>query len=121
MEDVNDHVPTFEEKTYSADVKESVSQGSSIITVRASDKDSGKNGEVLYSIKSQSSKPDVFRIEPSTGVISTRLELDRELESSHSIIVEAIDQGAPTGRLTASTSVTITVLDENDNSICTNL
>ena len=115
MEDVNDHIPTFEESSYSADVKESLSVGSSVITVRASDKDSGKNGEVFYSIKSQSSKPDVFRIDPVTGVISTRLPLDRETESTHTVVVEAVDQGAPADRLSTQTTVTINVLDENDN------
>jgi hypothetical protein len=66
--------------------------GSTVITVRASDKDAAKNGELLYSIKSQSSKPDVFRIEPKTGVISTRLPLDREKEATHSLVIEATDQ-----------------------------
>ena len=115
VEDVNDHVPIFEERSYKDEVKESVSVGSTVITVRATDLDTGKNADILYSIKSQSSKPDVFRIDPKTGVISTRLKLDREKESVHTIVVEATDQGPPGERLSASTSVTITVLDENDN------
>ena len=115
VEDVNDHVPIFEERSYKDEVKESVSVGSTVITVRATDLDTGKNADILYSIKSQSSKPDVFRIDPKTGVISTRLKLDREKESKHTIVVEATDQGPPGERLSASTSVTITVLDENDN------
>ena len=115
MEDINDHVPIFEEASYSTEVKESMSVGSTVTTVRATDKDSGKNGEVLYTIKSQTSKPDVFRIDPKSGVISTRLKLDREAEQTHTIVVEATDQGPPAERLSASTTVTITVLDENDN------
>ncbi len=92
MEDINDHKPVFEETAYTTEVRESVSVGSTVLTVRASDKDAGKNGEILYSIKSQSSKPDVFRIDPKTGVVSTRLPLDREKEASHSLVVEATDQ-----------------------------
>ena len=75
VEDVNDHVPIFEEPSYKDEVKESVSVGSTVITVRATDLDTGKNADILYSIKSQSSKPDVFRIDPKTGVISTRLKM----------------------------------------------
>jgi cadherin EGF LAG seven-pass G-type receptor 1 len=92
VEDINDHKPVFEETAYTTEVRESVSVGSTVLTVRASDKDAGKNGEILYSIKSQSSKPDVFRIDPKTGVVSTRLPLDREKEASHSLVVEATDQ-----------------------------
>ena len=92
VEDINDHKPVFEETAYTTEVRESVSVGSTVITVRASDKDAGKNGEILYSIKTQSSKPDVFRIDPKTGVISTRLPLDREKEASHSLVIEATDQ-----------------------------
>ena len=95
VEDVNDHVPIFEERSYKDEMKESVSVGSTVITVHATDLDTGKNADILYSIKSQSSKPDVFRIDPKTGVISTRLKLDREKESVHTIVVEATDQGPP--------------------------
>ena len=87
VEDVNDHVPIFEERSYKDEMKESVSVGSTVITVHATDLDTGKNADILYSIKSQSSKPDVFRIDPKTGVISTRLKLDREKESVHTIVV----------------------------------
>lgn len=72
VEDVNDHVPTFEESSYQTRVRESVSVGSTVMTVRATDLDTGKNADLLYTIKSQSSKPDVFRIDPQTGVITTR-------------------------------------------------
>ena len=115
MEDVNDHLPKFEESDYKTEVRESVSVGSTVITVRATDLDTGKNADLLYTIKSQSSKPDVFRIDPKTGVITTRLKLDREKEASHSLVVMAEDQGPPGERLSASTTVTITVEDENDN------
>ena len=115
MEDVNDHLPIFEEPEYSTEVKESVSVGSTVITVRATDRDTGKNADIRYSIKQQSSKPDVFRIDPQTGVVSTRLRLDREGRAEHSLVVEATDQGPPGERLSAETTVTIRVLDENDN------
>ena len=115
MEDVNDHVPRFEESFYQTEVKESVSVGSTVITVRATDLDTGKNADLLYTIKSQSSKPDVFRIDPKTGVITTRLKLDREKVSTHNLVVQAEDQGPPGERLSAETSVTITIEDENDN------
>ena len=115
VEDVNDHVPVFEESSYKTQVKESVSVGSTVITVRATDLDTGKNADLLYTIKSQSSKPDVFRIDPKTGVITTRLKLDREKVATHTLVVMAEDQGPPGERLSAETIVTISVEDVNDN------
>lgn len=46
--DVNDHTPLFEAVNgeYEASIRESVSVGSIVTTVRATDKDIGRNGEV---------------------------------------------------------------------------
>lgn len=47
------------------------------------------------------------------GEISTKLSLDRELQSSYQLIVVAQDGGTPARSATGSAF--ITVLDENDN------
>lgn len=46
--DINDHPPIFEASNgeYEASVRESVPVGSIVTTVRATDKDIGRNGEV---------------------------------------------------------------------------
>ena len=49
--DSNDHAPKFERGTYTASLEESSEPGSSVLTVRASDKDDGENGRLRYSLR----------------------------------------------------------------------
>ena len=56
---------------------------------------------------------DRFRIDPNTGLITTRVTLDRESsDNSFKVVVRATDSGTPP--LQGETEVTITVLDAND-------
>ena len=48
-----------------------------------------------------------------SGEIRSVRQLDREEASEHHMEVEAVDGGTP--RLTSTTTVTVVVLDENDN------
>lgn len=52
LEDVNDHAPKFErEGPIEVTVNESLEPRSPVLTLKATDKDSGKNGQVEYSIQ----------------------------------------------------------------------
>ncbi|XP_049833037.1 protocadherin-like wing polarity protein stan isoform X1 [Schistocerca gregaria] len=119
--DANDHAPVFEASEYDAAVRESVSVGSTVITVRATDLDIGRNGQVEYSIVRQDSggteeETDVFRIDPKSGIVTTRSVLDRERSEVYTLTVMATDQGLPVSERRSSTSmVVIRVLDDNDN------
>jgi len=44
--DANDHPPVFESSNYQASVRESVPVGSTVVTLKATDQDVDKNGEV---------------------------------------------------------------------------
>ena len=50
--DANDHAPSFESPEYEASVHESVPIGSSVVSIKATDQDVGKNAEVEYCITS---------------------------------------------------------------------
>lgn len=50
---------------------------------------------------------------PSPGEISTRATLDRELQSSYQLLVAVQDGGSPSRSATGT--VFVTVLDDNDN------
>ncbi len=115
VEDVNDHPPVFENLFYQTSVSESLSIGATVVTVRASDGDSGPNSEIEYSILNPSGPNEVFRIDPLTGSIITRAKLDREHETTYRLQILASDKGPVPDRQTASAIVEITVLDENDN------
>ena len=49
----NDNFPKWDRIKYTKSVGEDLKPGSSIITVRATDKDTGKNGKIEYGILSQ--------------------------------------------------------------------
>ncbi|XP_060527638.1 protocadherin-like wing polarity protein stan isoform X2 [Cylas formicarius] len=122
--DANDHAPVFEMTEYDASVRESVSVGTTVITLKATDQDIGKNSDVEYSIQSvngggmSSDEEDnqAFKIDPKTGVITTRTTLDRETTEVYTLVIEAIDSATPqSARKSSSTSVVINILDDNDN------
>lgn len=122
--DCNDHTPAFESEEFHANVREGTSVGSSVITIRATDQDIGKNGEIEYSIASVSgdnvtvgeNADNLFRIEARTGTITTRGALDREISEMYVIQVMATDMAIPQSeRKSTTATVFVNVLDDNDN------
>ncbi|XP_069797890.1 cadherin EGF LAG seven-pass G-type receptor 2 isoform X4 [Narcine bancroftii] len=110
--DVNDNAPIFVSTPFQSTVLESVPVGYSIIHVQAIDADSGNNSRLEYRLINTA--PDVpFSINNSTGWIAVGSELDREMTDFYRFGVEARDQGSPP--MLSSASVSITVLDVNDN------
>ncbi|XP_078395822.1 protocadherin Fat 4 isoform X1 [Cetorhinus maximus] len=111
LEDINDNSPTFYPVQYFANIKENEPPGTYITTVSAADPDLGKNGTVRYSITAG----DIFsfQINWGTGVISTRLSLDREEKTAYQLQVVATDGGNL--RSQSPAIVTITVIDTQDN------
>lgn len=114
VNDENDHSPTFEQSSYHASVKESISVGTPVITVRATDLDTGSNAEIEYSILNPTLVNEVFRIDSSTGIIYTRGPLDRESKTAYTLEIQATDLGPLTTRKTTQTVVHVNVLDDND-------
>lgn len=50
LEDANDQSPFFTRTVYDGSVFESASPGTSALQVIALDRDSGRNGEIVYSV-----------------------------------------------------------------------
>ncbi len=115
VDDLNDHAPQFESDLYTREISESISVSSTILTVRASDGDTGPNADIEYSILNPSGVNNAFRIDPRQGSIVTRQRLDRERQDSYRLEIQASDRAAVTNRKTGTSVVEITVLDENDN------
>ena len=107
--DFNDNSPGFPRSIYNGTVLENQPPGTFILSIAASDIDSGQNGEFLYSIQDGSLS---LNIDPSSGNITTAQRLDREMIERYTIVVLAIDTGVPP--LTGSTTVTVSVGDLND-------
>ncbi|XP_056155459.1 LOW QUALITY PROTEIN: cadherin EGF LAG seven-pass G-type receptor 3 [Lampris incognitus] len=110
--DVNDNPPIFVSTPFQASVLESAPIGSSILHIQAIDTDSGDNARLEYRLTGTS--PDSpFVINSATGWVTVRSTLDRESVEHYFFGVEARDYGVPP--LSATASVTITVMDVNDN------
>ncbi|XP_045488378.1 protocadherin-like wing polarity protein stan isoform X3 [Pieris rapae] len=132
--DCNDHSPVFEMQQYEASVREGASPGTTVLTLKATDQDIGKNSEVEYSIDSVTAdlldpennesidskevldSQDVFRVDGRSGALLTRATLDREKVSRYTVIVKATDQASPVSdRLSTTATIHVNVLDDNDN------
>lgn len=108
--DVNDNAPVFSRDVYFFTVPEGAALHGLVGTVRATDKDSGKNGQLSYILLSDGK---FFRINAKTGELIHWVALDREQHTQHTLTVMVTDQGQP--RLNCTATVHIHVIDLNDN------
>ncbi|KAJ7337301.1 hypothetical protein OS493_010160, partial [Desmophyllum pertusum] len=92
LQDINDHIPTFDEQFYTVTVTESTAVNTTILTVKATDKDFAGNGAISYSLEDEN-VGHVFNIEQSSGTISVAKDLDREKEDVYKLVVKAKDGG----------------------------
>ncbi|XP_077433223.1 protocadherin gamma-A3-like isoform X9 [Vanacampus margaritifer] len=112
IQDNNDNAPVFNQTLYTAKLIENAPKGTHVLTLNATDADSGSNAQVTYSFsKSKAGTTDLFHIDKVTGCISVVKQIDYEKYKTIEFLVEAKDQGG----LTDSTKVGIEVMDLNDN------
>ncbi|CRL00707.1 CLUMA_CG013964, isoform A [Clunio marinus] len=110
--DLNDNAPVFDPMSYSNEVYENVPIGTEVVTVSATDTDSGENGRIEYSITANDD--DDFEIVPN-GTIYTKRMLDRETKSTYNLVVTARDCAKDIDkRLSSTVQVTIILKDVND-------
>ena len=111
--DFNDNPPVFAGDVLQASVSENATVGESFYTVKATDDDIGSNTVLEYFIIEDTLNiSQRFTINQTSGELSTNDTFDRESEYQLNITVVAIDNGLIP--LSASTIVTITILDFND-------
>lgn len=112
VEDINDNPPQFIGSSLLGSVMENENENTYVLQVMAVDADDGRNGEISFAITSGNER-SLFSISEASGVISTTDILDREVRSQYFIQITATDHGRYS--LASSATVTITVLDDNDN------
>ncbi|CAL1532634.1 unnamed protein product, partial [Lymnaea stagnalis] len=103
----NDNMPNFIGAPFTAKIFENMHAGTTVITVKAKDSDKGEYGVLNYFFHSESPQ---FFINSTTGVVSTKLALDREIQSSYTLTVHVED----VDHFNTMTQLTVTVEDEND-------
>ncbi|CAB1413525.1 unnamed protein product [Pleuronectes platessa] len=116
VNDINDNIPVFP-RTYNGSIMERSAIGTKVVEVKATDADdpTSANAELKYSL-TRDGDTSAFAIDSSTGVISCNVNtLDRETKSQYVVVVKAQDLRGLAAGNTATTSVTITVTDTNDN------
>lgn len=111
--DVNDNAPIFTRTPYSVEVSEGAAVGASIMRVYSSDADEGLNGDIYYKLIGGDDFAK-FVLDEGTGQLSINKPLDRETVDRYVLTVMAHDTGQVT-RLSSTTTITVNILDENDN------
>lgn len=94
IEDVNDNAPIFEKYPFKNQISSFAQPGQKLIQITATDIDDGANGEVVYSLASDTAS-DKFRMNPSTGVLSATKNLSEDDGRVIHLKVVARDKGNP--------------------------
>uniref|UniRef100_W5MIE1 Cadherin domain-containing protein n=1 Tax=Lepisosteus oculatus TaxID=7918 RepID=W5MIE1_LEPOC len=119
--DKNDCSPVFEEDKYAEvyELSETVILGTPVVRMTATDDDdpATDHTKIKYSIVSQSPpEPQIFSMNETTGMISViKPYLDREQQSTYTLIVKGTDMDGKENGNTGTGTVHITVLDVNDH------
>ena len=110
VEDVNDNEPQFVSYTNFTIFEND--ENLYLFSVTAIDRDCTTNAEITYTFQ-DSSTYNLFNISEYTGAVTSLMPLDREVRDIYLFTVVATDNGMP--RQSASTNITLQVLDVNDN------
>ncbi|XP_048187564.1 protocadherin gamma-A4-like [Perognathus longimembris pacificus] len=115
--DINDNPPTFSHASYSAYIPENNPRGASILGMTAQDPDSGENAQVTYSLTEDTIQgaplSSYISINSNTGVLYALRSFDYEQFQDLRLLVIASDSGQPP--LSSNVSLSLFVLDQNDN------
>lgn len=104
VDDENDNAPRFPVLRYSASVAENLPSGARVLRARATDLDRGSFGNLNYSIVAGDGRGR-FRVEPSSGLITTATVFDYEAVNRYSLTLRASDPGG----LAATALVTVDI------------
>ncbi|XP_039519014.1 protocadherin alpha-8-like [Pimephales promelas] len=113
--DINDNRPVFSQDLYSVSLQENSPFGTTVIKINATDRDEGSNSEIEYSLGKTLKRKvyDVFQLDPITGEIKVKGNVDFEDTDVYKLDVQASDKGQPP--LSAQGRVIIKIQDINDN------
>ena len=111
VQDVNDNAPYFDPSSYATvSLSEDTAIGTTILTVTARDNDIGVNQKILYSLSGDGGR---FRMNRTTGELTTAASLNREIKMDYALRITASDSGLQSRSVTLNVDVTVT--DVNDN------
>uniref|UniRef100_A0A3Q2ZLK4 FAT atypical cadherin 3b n=1 Tax=Kryptolebias marmoratus TaxID=37003 RepID=A0A3Q2ZLK4_KRYMA len=107
--DANDNSPICNQAVYTASFPEDIPINKDILTVGATDADSGSSAEIQYSLFGIGVED--FYMDANTGELRTATVMDRETTPAYKLIAQATDGGG----LFCRSDISLKVLDVNDN------
>nr|ABV59360.1 protocadherin nu13 [Callorhinchus milii] len=115
VQDANDNAPVFSQLVYRVKLLENVPKGTFVIRLNATDLDDGSNAEIIYSLSDHTSARvhELFGVNPKTGEIRVKGNLDYEECGVFEVNVQAVDRGL--NAIPAYCDVFVTIIDVNDN------
>ncbi|XP_051560919.1 protocadherin-23 [Myxocyprinus asiaticus] len=111
VEDVNDNAPVFSPENYITSVSSHAPPGTELLSVFASDRDSGNNGQITYKLLPGDSA-SLFTVDQSTGAVYLSSSLSQLHSSSVKLSVSAWDRGGMSAVLPANITVNILHSDQ---------
>ncbi|XP_066572861.1 protocadherin alpha-8-like [Amia ocellicauda] len=113
--DINDNSPVFSSPLYKVKVHENIPFGTSIININATDSDEGMNSKIVYSFNTHANENifSVFAVDPDTGEITVKGDIDFEENRVYEIRAQAHDKGQ--SPMASHCKVLVEVIDVNDN------
>lgn len=105
--DANDNAPQFDQPRYSAQIKSNASYGTSVIRIRATDKDIGANADIEYKLTISPNDAHKFFSIDKTGLITVAAPLGTAKQ--YELLIIARDNGLQP--LESTTFITINVSD----------
>ncbi|XP_070090161.1 protocadherin gamma-A3 isoform X14 [Equus caballus] len=115
--DINDNPPTFTHDSYLAYIPENNPRGAVIFSVTAQDPDSIENAHITYALIEDTIQgaplSTYVSINSDTGVLYALCSFDFEQVRDLRLLVTASDSGNP--QLSSNVSMSLFVLDQNDN------
>ena len=108
--DQNDNPPVFMKSAFSFFFPENTRNGTPVVTLNATDQDSGNYGLVTYVLETET---EDFSLDPTSGVLVVSRELDRETKEFYDLTVRAVD-GDENRPLSSFANVRVRILDVND-------
>ncbi|XP_006891277.1 PREDICTED: protocadherin beta-10 [Elephantulus edwardii] len=117
VSDVNDNAPTFSQASYTLFIRENNSPALHMGTISATDRDSGANAQVTYSLlpphDPHLALASLVSINADNGHLFAVRSLDYEALRAFEFRVGATDAGFPA--LSSEALVRVVVIDDNDN------
>ena len=113
VKDENDNAPVANPSKYTFRITEEQTSSLSLGSITATDRDTGDNARLSYTLIGNADVKGKFRVAGNTGAVTAAGKLDREQMASYSFTIRVSDNGRPSLKVDAP--VTVTVNDINDN------